>query len=112
MLRNCMLFAAVLGLVCAFVSTGIPAEEQKAAQLVGEVTKIDVKAETVVVKDTSSEKEAKEVEVTADAKTTITIDGKDAKLADLKSGDKVTVEYVSEVKEEKTVNVAKSIVVG
>lgn len=107
-----MLFAAVVGLVCAFAATGITDEEQKATQLAGEVTKIDAKSDTVVVKDASSEKEAKEVEVTVDAKTTITIDGKDAKLVDLKSGDKVTVEYVSEVKEEKTVNVAKSIVVG
>lgn len=111
MFRNCMLFAAVLGLLCIFVATGITAEEQKATKLIGEIAKIDVEAETVVVKDTSAE-EAKEVEVTIDAKTEITKDDKAAKLADLKDGDKVTVEYVSETKEEKTVNVAKSIVVG
>lgn len=60
----------------------------KAKHVTGEVTAVDVKAETLTVKG-----EKGDVTVKADAKTHIMI-GKDKKsLADIKAGDKVTVKY-------------------
>jgi hypothetical protein len=56
----------------------------------GQVTKVD--GATVAVKTTArGGQEAKEVAVTTDAKTVVTIDGKEAKVADLKADLYVTV---------------------
>lgn len=70
---------AVLGLVTGFA---LAADEVKT--LSGTIVKVDGAKVTVKVGD-------KEIVVITDDKTVVTVDGKDAKVADLKAGEKVVV---------------------
>jgi hypothetical protein len=68
----------------------IGADEAKPATLKGTVVKVEEAKVTVKVGD-------KEVVVVTDSKTVVTLDGKDAKVADLKAGLRVSVTPVEGV---------------
>jgi len=79
----------VMGLACmaAMAADEKPAEQKS---LHGKVVKVDGTNLIVSVKERGA-KEAKEVTVATDDKTVVTLDGKDAKLADLTAGMRVKV---------------------
>lgn len=62
---------------------------KKAHHMKGTISSID--GDTVVVSVTNKSGTAKDHKVKTDSNTKITLDGKDAKLSDLKSGQEVTV---------------------
>jgi len=74
----------VVALLCAVQTV----EAAKVKPLRGQVVKVD--GTNLVIK-TGKKGEQKEVTVATDAKTVVTIEGKDGKLADLKAGQKVVV---------------------
>ena len=78
---------AAVGLVLS-VAFAVETDTKPAVKtLVGKVVKVE--GEKVIVK--TGDKEPKEVTVTTDAKTKVTVDGKEAKVADLKANMSVTV---------------------
>jgi ribosomal protein L14E/L6E/L27E len=78
---------AIVALVSA-VNAADPAKPAKAKRLRGQVIKVD--GTNLVIKS-GKKGEEKEVTVATDAKTVVTIDGKDGKLADLKEGQRVQI---------------------
>lgn len=58
----------------------------------GEVTKIDAKGNTLVMNKTCTGG-AEQMKFTIKKDTKVTVNGKEAQLADLKAGDKVTIDY-------------------
>jgi ribosomal protein S1 len=94
--------AIVLSLILMFAFTAVTfaAEKAKAksAQVTGEVTAVDAKANTITVKGKKGE-----VTISVDEKTKMMPKGKT--LADVKAGDKVTVKY----SEAEGKNTAKSV---
>jgi len=76
---------AVLGMVSFCVAQDAP------KTLVGTVVKVDGANVTVKVADKEAVVPTKEVVVATDEKTAVTVDGKEAKVADLKAGMAVTV---------------------
>ncbi|MGE5608099.1 MAG: hypothetical protein ACM359_02490 [Bacillota bacterium] len=87
--RNLLMVVAVLSLV-GVVQAQQPAkktEKKDAKTVAGQIVKVDGSKITVKSKGT----DAKETTITVDDKTKITVDGKSAKLADLKEGQHVKV---------------------
>jgi hypothetical protein len=76
---------AVVAILCA-VQTASAAKKPKA--LKGQVVKVD--GTNLVIKS-GKKGEQKEVTVATDAKTVVTIDGKEGKLADLQEGQRVSI---------------------
>jgi hypothetical protein len=89
MVGRLLAVTAVVGLVfgVAFSGDSESKPATKPATLVGKVVKVD--GEKVVVRP--DQKDAKEVTVATDAKTKVTIDGKEAKVAELKVNMTATV---------------------
>jgi hypothetical protein len=75
---------AVVGMVAGFALAAAPVAPAKASTLEGTFVKVDGAKLVLTVKD-------KETTVATTDKTTVTLDGKDAKLADLKAGVKLVV---------------------
>ncbi len=77
--------ALALSIVLGFAGL---ASAAKGDNVKGKITKIDGKTLTI---SSGKKGEEKDVTVTVDDKTTYTVDGKDAKLEDLKEGQRITV---------------------
>jgi len=87
---NVLAAVAVFGLVsAAFAADKEAPKGEKAKSLAGKITKVEGTGVWVQPAD----KNAKEVGLETDAKTTVTIDGKEAKVADLKAGMNVTATW-------------------
>lgn len=81
-LANVLAAVAVLGLACYVLAEDTPAPKHN--HLGGKIVKID--GTNIVIKTWAhGDQESKEVTVATDDKTVFTLDGKDAKLADLKA---------------------------
>jgi hypothetical protein len=78
---------AIVAMVSA-VNAADPAKPKKNAGLRGKVVKVDG---TNLVISSGKKGEEKEVTVATDAKTVVTIEGKEGKLADLTAGQRVVV---------------------
>jgi hypothetical protein len=78
-LANVLAAVAVLGLACYVLAEDTPAPKHK--HLGGQIVKID--GTNLVISVKHKGEDAKEVTVATDDKTVFTLDGKDAKLADL-----------------------------
>jgi hypothetical protein len=88
-LKWVLVAVVVMGVVGVAVAQDAPAKE-KPKVLRGTVVKVDGK-NVVIMTRASKDAEAKEVTVVTDEKTKITIDGKEAKLEDLKKDMRVQV---------------------
>lgn len=101
---------AVLGLVASIglADCGKCGEKPKVTCLAGAVKSVDAKAQTIVL-TTGKGEEAKDVTLKVCPKAKITIDGKDAKLADVNAG---AAARVCHIKNKKGDLVAVRLVVG
>jgi hypothetical protein len=83
-LANVLAAVAVLGVACYVLAEDTPTTKPHHDHIGGKIVKID--GTNIVIKTWAhGDQEAKEVTVATDDKTVFTLDGKDAKLADMKA---------------------------
>ena len=92
-MKKAVVLLVVASVLC-LVSVALAAEKHNDHHIQGSVASVDAAAKTMVVTETLSNKQKKDVTFAVSDGTKITIKGKAGKFEDIKAGDMIHVRYI------------------